>query len=264
MPKKQSSKLVAWELGGQEDMPLEPAASDRAWMDQTHLRYAYRCLPLVIANQAGWIIRNPIDFSARWNGGNQLGDLKLTFPRGSNENRIRSHFGHGILTFTIPYLFRTPPRINLWVKGPANWIKDGVQALEGVVETDWSDATFTMNWAVTRKNHTIRFERGEPICMIVPVPRGLAEELAPERQALESDAEQFARYDNWRESRRIFNEALQRQDPVTVQRGWQRDYMLGMAADGQAVNEHQTRLRIRPFQKVELPARPKRTGKPKP
>jgi len=95
MARKPKSRLCAFELGAQTDMELEPAPADRDWMDQTHQRYAYRCLPLVIANQAGWIIRNPLDFSVRWNGGNQLDDLKIRFPRGVPETRIRSHFGHG-------------------------------------------------------------------------------------------------------------------------------------------------------------------------
>lgn len=249
MTSKPSLPLMAWELGGQEDMPLEPAGADRDWMDQSHQRFAYRCLPLVIANQAGWIIRNPADFRVRWNGGNGLEDLKIRFAAGSRENRIRSHFGHGILTFTIPYLFRTPPGINLWVKGPANQFKDGVQALEGVVETDWSDATFTMNWKVTRPNATLRFERGEPICMVVPVPRGLAESFEPAAAPLSSDPGQLERYEQWRESRRVFNENLQRQDPETIERGWQKDYMRGIGTDGQAAPSHQTRLQIRPFRR---------------
>jgi hypothetical protein len=35
-----------------------------------------------------------------------------------------SHFGSGILTWNVPYLFRTPPGYNLLVRGPANWPKD--------------------------------------------------------------------------------------------------------------------------------------------
>lgn len=37
-------------------LPLTPAPIDRDWMDATPDRFAYRCLPLVIANQAGWVI----------------------------------------------------------------------------------------------------------------------------------------------------------------------------------------------------------------
>ena len=31
-------------------------------------RWANRCLPLLIANESGWILRNPVAFSARWTG----------------------------------------------------------------------------------------------------------------------------------------------------------------------------------------------------
>jgi hypothetical protein len=235
MPSKRKPRLTAFELAPQDDMPVEPAPSDRAWMDQSPNRYAYRCLPLVIANQAGW------------NGGPRIADLTLRLPRGSQETRVFSHFGEGILTFTLPYLFRTPRGINLWVKGPANWIKDGIQPLEGIVETDWNESTFTMNWKVTRKNHTVRFEQGEPICMIVPVPRGLAESLDPIRQPVEADPKLARAYAKWRESRSAFNEGLARNDEAAVKSGWQRDYMLGMTADGEPFAEHQTKLHLGRF-----------------
>ena len=44
---------------------------------------------------------------------------------------MSSHFGYGILTWTLPYLFRTPPDWNLLARGPSNLPKDGIQALEG-------------------------------------------------------------------------------------------------------------------------------------
>lgn len=247
MPSKRKPRLIAFELHSQDDMPIEPAPSDREWMDQSVNRYAYRCLPLVIANQAGWVIRCPTDFSVRWNGGPLTTDLKVRFPPGSQEARICSHFGEGVLTFSLPYLFRTPRGINLWVKGPTNCIKDGVQPLEGIVETDWNETTFTMNWKVTRKNHTILFKEGELICMIVPVPRGLAESLEPIRQPVQANPKLAQAYETWRDSRAEFNEGLARNDEVTVKSGWQRDYMLGMNAEGESFAEHQTKLHLGRF-----------------
>ncbi len=249
MPAKRKPRLIAYELHSQDDMPIEPAPSDRAWMDQSANRYAYRCLPLVIANQAGWVIRSPADFSVRWNGGPRIADLKVRLPRDKQETRILSHFGEGIFTFTIPYLFRTPRGINLWVKGPANHIKDGVQPLEGIVETDWNETTFTMNWKMTRKNHTVRFEQGEPICMLVPVPRGLAESLEPIRQPVQASPKLAHAYAKWKDSRSVFNEGLARNDEAAVKSGWQRDYMLGMNTDGESFAEHQTRLHIGRFRR---------------
>ena len=91
-----------------------------------------------------------------------------------------SHFGDGILTWHLPMLFRTPAGYNLLVRGPANYPRDGVCALEGIVETDWASASFSMSWKLTRKLMPVRFEVDEPICMIVPQRRAELEEFAPE------------------------------------------------------------------------------------
>ena len=250
MPAKRPARLIAFEVASPHDMPLEPAPTDRDWMDRSGNRFAYRCLPLVIANQAGWIIRCPLDFSVRWNGGSGIADLKVRLPRDARQGQILSHFGEGILTFTLPYLFQTPRGINLWVKGPTNWIKDGIQPLEGIVESDWNEATFTMNWKLTRRNHTVRFEQGEPICMIVPIPRGLAESLDPIHQPLSANPKLQQAFQQWSDARQAFNDGLAHQEAGAVKRGWQRDYMLGLNADGKPFPDHQTKLSLRKFRRV--------------
>jgi hypothetical protein len=218
-------------------------------MDKAHLRHPYRCLPLVIANQSGWILRSTAGFKAYWYGGPAKEDVELRFD-GPVDNRIVSHFGSGVITFTIPYLFRTPPEINLWVKGPSNFVKDGVQALEGVVETDWLASTFTMNWKMTRVCEWVRFEKDEPICMIVPVPRGFAESLVPQRQSLAANPELQAQYQAWEASRRGFLEDLTSRDPDAIKRGWQKDYFQGKTPDGKDFESHQTRIDLREFEKL--------------
>ena len=133
------------------------------------------------------------------------------------------------------------------MKGPTNHIKDGIQALEGIVETDWLPATFTMNWKFTRPHHRVRFEKGEPICMIVPVPRGLAESLTPVRLPLTRDPALQKEHDAWLKAREEFIEKLQRLDPETVKRGWQRDYVHGVSTGGVKAPEHQTRIDLKEF-----------------
>lgn len=247
MSTNQEHSLIAWEISPPADMELRPASGDRAWMDESDRRFAYRCLPLVIANQAGWIIPNPAEFGVCWTGGNQIEDLRLQFADGQVDRRVCSHFGHGVLTFTIPYLFRTPPGINLWVKGPANAIKDGIQPLEGIVETDWTAATFTMNWKLTRPDHTVHFQKGEPICMLVPAPRGLAEALDPVRRPLAHNPDLLHAFEHWREARLSFNDAIKQLDDAAVKRGWQRDYMHGHDGSGVPFPEHQTKLSLKEF-----------------
>jgi hypothetical protein len=270
-------RLVAYELHQAGDMRLSTAPVDRTWMDAAPQRAPYRCLPLVIANQAGWWLPCPVSFTASWDGGLAKENVQIIFdPPGEtsgvpdlfapivvsadqpspviqNDPRVSSHFGNGIITFSIPFLFRTPPGINLWVKGPTNYIRDGVQPLEGVVETDWLAATFTMNWKLTRPYHAVRFVRGEPICMIVPVPRGLAEQLEPVYVPLDANQELAREYREWEKSRSTFNADLARLQPDAVKRGWQRDYMQGRTISGQEVDEHQTRLHLRDFKHSSEP-----------
>ncbi len=90
-----------------------------------------------------------------------------------------SHFGHGILTWRLPFLFRTPVDTDLLMRGPANSPKDGIAPLEGMIETDWSPATATMNWQITRPDHVVRFVADEPIAMIVPSPGDTSSSTPP-------------------------------------------------------------------------------------
>jgi hypothetical protein len=244
--------FVAYELHSVTETPLEVAPFSRDWMDSAHMRHPYRCLPLVIANQSGWILRATSGFRAYWYGGAAKEDLEIRFD-GPPDNRIVSHFGSGVITFTIPYLFRTPPGINLWVKGPSNFVKDGVQALEGVVETDWLASTFTMNWKVTRVCEWVRFAKGEPFCMLVPVPRGLAESLVPQREPIATNPEVQAQYDAWEESRRGFLKDLSVREPEAIKRGWQKDYFQGKMPDGKDFPSHQTHLALREFTPPQQP-----------
>jgi hypothetical protein len=252
-----SRDFYAYEVYPPREMTLETASLTRDWMDATPNHYAYHCLPLVMANQAGWVIACPATFLACWDGEEPAAGLRLEFE-GPEDNWVHSHFGSGVLTFSIPYLFRTPPGVNLWVRGPANAIKDGVQALEGIVETDWTPATFTMNWKMTRPHQVVYFQRGEPICMLVPVSRGLAEEMIPRRLPLSVNAELAGQYAAWDEARKEHLADLRRWKPGDARLSLQKDYHKGEMPRGARAMQHQTRLHLRAFTDgvADSPAQP--------
>ena len=78
-------------------------------MDETK-GFAYRCLPLTMANHMGWVIRCPCDFAVTWNGLPGKDNLYFTYRPDVPYDLISSftnHFGHGILTISLPWLFRT-------------------------------------------------------------------------------------------------------------------------------------------------------------
>lgn len=240
--------FYAYRIHERADMPITCAPVGRGWMDASDQGFAYRCLPLTIANQGGWSIPCPVPFIACWDGGQYPPSVRIAFEPGCEDRNISSHFGSGVLTFSIPYLFRTPPSVNLWVKGPSNRIKDGVQALEGIVETDWTPAPFTMNWKFTRPNYPVRFERGEPICMVVPVAVNLLESLEPAYVPLHENPELHEQYLAWMKARAEFLVALQERRPDAVKVGWQKDYSKGVLPGGSRPMQHRTRLHLREFQ----------------
>lgn len=229
--------------------PLRRAARERDWMEATPSRFAYRCLPLVIGNQAGWDILNTVPFRARWNGGNQPSDVVVE-PLDNLESArplAAAHFGEAVLTFGVGYLFRTPPGIGMLVCGPPNAPKDGLFALTGIVETDWSHATFTMNYRFTRRGHWVEFAAGEPICRVIPVDRRLLEQLAGEIHSIGDNPDLEIQYRRWLDERLAFNAGLKNPFSEEAKQGWQRDYFQGLSASGERIPHHQTQLHHRDF-----------------
>lgn len=239
-------KLIAY-LPENHRIDIRPAPIERAWMDATNQRFAYRCLPLNIANGMGWELICESGFVAEWNGTSGLDAVSVKSDPETKAPAV-SHFGWGILTFHVPCLFRTEPGYDLVAQGPINRPKDGIAALAGVIETDWAPYGFTMNWMFTRADSPIRFEQGEPFCHIFPMKRGELETIEPEVRPLSSDPELALQYKSWLDSRRRFNEELgETGSPAQLQK-WQKQYYRGLAPDGSSGPEdHRTRVRLKAF-----------------
>ena len=204
-----------------------------------------------IASEAGWVLLNDRPLRAKWLGGSEPEAVVFDYSGPPPYSAI-SHFGDGILTFLIPYLFRTRGGISLLVRGPANRPKDAIAPLEGVIETDWSVAAVSMHWKFTRPDSWVEFERAEPICMVVPQHLDLLENASPRLANLADDPETRAQYEQWCESFRQFNERLRCGDPDAIRCGWQRYYFNGTAPHEALTNhvasrEHRRRLRLRQF-----------------
>jgi hypothetical protein len=230
--------------------PITPAPISRTWMSEIRIGQPNRCLPMLIANQSGWELRNRCAFTATWFGQEDDVDVMIApDKRDAGQFMPLSHFGNGILTWHLPMLFRTPPGYNLLVRGPANCPKDGVSPLEGIVETDWASASFSMSWKLTRKLMPVRFELDEPICMIVPQRRAELEEFAPELRRIECDEDLQRKHESFLRSRGAANQIEQVARVAAGDRvQWQGDYTRGRHRDGEAgTQDHQTRRHLRSF-----------------
>jgi hypothetical protein len=239
-------KLICYPTSG-EPPKLVPAPVERDWMERTDSGFAYRCLPLNIANAHGWLILNEAPFTANWNGSPGIDGVAVTATTPDGTILGGSHFGSGVLTFNVNALFRTEPGYDLLVTGPLNQPKDAIQPLTGIVETDWSPFTFTMNWKFTRKFTPVAFERDEAFCMIFPVQRGMIEQIEPEIHSLEAEADVQEAYTAWADSRKAFNDELKVEGSKAQAAKWQKDYFRGTGSFGATPADHRTRLHLKSF-----------------
>lgn len=242
-------KLTAYIVDGHA-VDIRPAPVDREWMDNTGERFAYRCLPLNIANAHGWEILCSTGFSAIWNGGTGLDAVTVATDAGGAAIAL-SHFGSGVLTFHVPCLFRTDAGVDLMVSGPINRPKDAIAALTGLIETDWAPYSFTMNWQFTRPQMAVRFEKGEPFCHIMPMRRGEIEAVEPELRLLSENPELQRAHTAWTANRNRFNVDLRQPGSDARAEKWQKLYHRGVMPDGETAGaaDHRTRLKLKPFGK---------------
>jgi len=203
-----------------EDFKIEQSPISRDWM-KANKNHAYKCLPLKIANKFGWNILCPIDFSASWNGKTSHKDsFKLKFNTKNKikanqyikDNVISSHFGDGILTFSLPYLFRTPKEVGLFIRGPTNYPKFNITYLDGFIETDWLNFTFTYNIKFQKPNIEVNFKKGEPICTIFPFKLSSIENVEFIYTHLIEDENLYKNYKEYSKMRAQFNKYINQEN----------------------------------------------------
>ena len=224
---------------------LIPARSERAWMDDTPEHYAYRCIPLSIANASGWELILPFGFEVAWYGGKELESIQFKSADARVQHLVSSHFGSGVITFHTGWMFKTPPGWALWCRGAPNTGKDGIVALDGLVETDWLPFPFTMNWRFLKPG-VVKFEAGEPFCFITLVPHALLDSVQPEVRQLDADPDLQAAFADWSASRADFSARLKAREASAMAEKWQKTYVRGKVGAGEGPMFHLSKRRLKP------------------
>ncbi|MGZ4236429.1 MAG: DUF6065 family protein, partial [Solirubrobacteraceae bacterium] len=132
---------------------------------------------------------------------------------------------------------------------------DGACALEGVVETDWSFANFTMNWKLTRPGHPVRFERDDPFCVILPQRIGDLETFRPVVREMSSDAEaseEFAVFADNRQQMQLRKFASPYVPELeSYKTDWERHYYTGLTPSGKSAPRHVVKRQLARFEREE-------------
>lgn len=158
------------------DTVLDYSDKKRDWFDP----HFYRCLPLTVANQYGFVLKSQFDIEVVWDGGISPDSTKLFFTEPKEETSkkyptIDSHFGFGVFTINTPFTLRTPPGINLMTINTPNSILPNITVMTGVVESDNLRRNFAFNFKIQIPNIKTFIPKGYPLATIIPIPRYFVE-----------------------------------------------------------------------------------------
>lgn len=149
---------------------LQKPPKKRSWFTN----HFYRCLPLSIANQYGFVLTLPFDIELTWDGREHVDGVTVK----SSDDRffkVTSLFGSGIVTIATPFFLRTPPGVNLMTINPPNYILPNITVMSGVVEADNIRGPFTFNLKLQIPGITTTLKKGMPIAGILPIHRYFAD-----------------------------------------------------------------------------------------
>jgi hypothetical protein len=140
----------------------------------------YRCIPLTIGNQYGFVIKNNFPFEVVWNGGSRPNDVKIFYKNEKHKSiypKFLTHFGSGILTLETPFVFRTPPGVNIMTINPPNFVVPNMTVMTGVVEADNLRYTFTFNLKIQVPHVKIAIPADTELAAFIPIPRYFADKF---------------------------------------------------------------------------------------
>ncbi len=177
----------------------------REWMDGTHNKHAYKCLPLTSANVNGWEIVLQQDVVVQWDGGN-------TVPRVLTGEKITHNVdGHeyeraiampsiiGVMSFTIGWAINPPDGYSTLLSGSPNYFVDGAAAMTAMIPGWWPDEV-NMNWKITEAHKPVLFPEGMPFVFFTVVK----DDLLP---SVEFDVENMWDNPDLMKSRQTYGEA---------------------------------------------------------
>ena len=172
-------------------------------MGQTNDKVAYKCLPLTVANQYGYAVLCPTDFSVEWWGGSSGEDVGFNIKSKDEymKDSLHSYFGDGTFTLHLDFVIRTPRGFSTYIRGIPNEEKRGIKPLDAIVETDWLPFTFTYNFLFTEPG-SYNFKKGEPLFTFFPIERNTVESFELIESRIDEDPEflkDFKEYSDKRE-----------------------------------------------------------------
>ena len=191
-----NNEIIFYSTDFLKSLSIVPGKMQRKWMDK-HRKF-YEDLTMTMANESGWELRAPRDFTVEWNGGQNSIDLKVHTDL-RDAHLFYTGMGDGICSIRAGYIVKTPPEYAILCSGAPNFFKDGATQLSSLIESNWAHMTFFINWKMTRPG-SVTFYKDDPIGFISLVPHRQLENVSICIDTIMADAELYERYQIWNET----------------------------------------------------------------
>jgi hypothetical protein len=230
-----SKEITLFNIYGESHFNVQPLPMKRSWMNEVVGTNAYQCVPMNIANQSGWVVLNPAEFCATWDGGPTNEHLQVHYHEDPKINFAQSHLHNGTLTIVPDFIIRTPEGISTLVSGVPNYPIPRLTPLQAVIETDWLTFTFTYNFKFNIPGEVI-FRKGDPLFTFMPIKRGEIDQYSVTMKPISLDKDLHDEYLEYEKAR---NESQ------GTDKGFQRFYSRGKSATkNYEIKNHQNQLKL--------------------
>jgi hypothetical protein len=147
----------------QNTTTIKQSRVKRDWMDNTHNKHAYQCMPMTLANVYGWEVQIEEDVVVQWDN-EQSAPRILQGEYTSTGRRQAVSSITGMISLNVGWAINTDEGYSTWFTGSPNYFHDGAIPLTATLPTSWWPDETQMNWKLTKIGEPITFKAGDPFC----------------------------------------------------------------------------------------------------
>ena len=205
---------------------IQQSRVKRDWMDATHNKHAYQCLPMTVAKVYGWELILEEDLIVQWDGGN----IPPTIISGemTSSGRVQAISSIiGMISINMGWVINTEEGYNTWISGSPNYFIDGAAPLTATIPSYWWPDESQMNWKITKIGEPVTFAAGSPFCFFNIYDNSVLENVEIIQSNLWADPELVA-------SRMKYGE-IKAKNNVENPWTWTKGIRTGLDADGKQI-----------------------------
>lgn len=146
---------------------IKQVSIKRDWMDETHNKHAYQCMPISLANTLGWSISFPIDISFIWDGICDTSSDHVKIIKGKKYcSPVR---GNATVSFNTYLNFKTDIDVTTLIMPVPNLFNENAQCFTTLISTSFYQSELPVAWRVLKPHTEITILANTPVAVFIPL-----------------------------------------------------------------------------------------------